>query len=107
MADAPSSFRFKRVSRGLLPFVVPLAFLAFWEGIIRAGVYSNVLVPPPSVVFVTLWGMIRDGTLLENIGASLQRVAAGYVLSVIVGVPIGLAMGYSQLMDRLLSSTVN
>jgi NitT/TauT family transport system permease protein len=107
MADAPSSSRFKSVSGWLLPLIVPLAFLAFWEGAIRFGGYSNVLVPPPSVVFVTLWGMIRDGTLLENIGASLQRVAAGYVLSVIVGVPIGLAMGYSQLMERLLGSTVN
>jgi NitT/TauT family transport system permease protein len=107
MTDVPSSSRARAVGSWLLPLAVPLAFIALWEGAIRFGHYSNVLVPPPSVVFVTLWGMIRDGTLLENVGASLQRVAVGYVLSVIVGVPIGLAMGYSRLMDRLLGSTVN
>jgi NitT/TauT family transport system permease protein len=107
MADAQSFSRLRGIGNWLLPFVVPFAFLVFWESAIRFGGYSNILVPPPSVVFVTLWGMIRDGTLLENIGASLQRVAAGYLLSVIVGVPVGLAMGYSQLMDRLLGTTVN
>jgi len=88
------------------PIVIPVVFLAFWEITIRAGA-ANILLPPPSVVFQTLVELIRTGTLFEHIGASLYRVAAGYAISVLVGVPLGLVMGYWLLADGLLSTTVN
>jgi NitT/TauT family transport system permease protein len=56
-----------------------------------------------SVIFPTLWQvasgtveLIRDGTLWEHIGASLFRVGAGFSLAVIVGIPLGLWMGWAQ-----------
>lgn len=97
----------RRLLHRLAPVIVPVVFLLVWEGAIRFGGYTNVLVPPPSVVFTTLYGMIVDGSLFDHIGASLQRVFAGYALAVIVGVPLGLAMGYSQLIGRLFGGTVN
>lgn len=91
----------------ILPLILPLVFLAVWEASVRLGGSSNILLPAPSQVFVTLFDMIRTGVLFEHIGASLERVAAGYVLAVLVGVPVGLAMGYSQFADRLFAGTVN
>jgi NitT/TauT family transport system permease protein len=38
--------------------------------------------------------LIRDGTLWEHIGASLFRVGTGFGLAVVVGVPLGLWMGW-------------
>jgi NitT/TauT family transport system permease protein len=91
----------------LAPVVIPVAFLIFWELAVRFGSHSNVLLPPPSRVAETLFDLIRSGTLFDHIAASLSRVAAGYVLSVIVGVPVGLAMGYWTLAEKLLGTTVN
>src|ERR1700675_793967 len=91
----------------LVPVIIPVAFITFWEVAVRFGGHSNVLLPPPSRVFETLFELIRSGTLFDHIGASLFRVAAGYAVSVIVGVPIGLAMGYWILAEGLLSTTVN
>lgn len=91
----------------LAPVIIPAAFIAFWEIAVRFGGYTSVLLPPPSRVLETLFELIRTGTLFDHINASLIRVAAGYVVSVIIGVPIGLAMGYWLLAERLMSTTVN
>jgi ABC-type nitrate/sulfonate/bicarbonate transport system permease component len=97
----------KRLIYRVAPIVVPILFIAFWETAARLGTHNNILLPPPSRVFETLFELIRNGTLFDHIGASLFRVAAGYALSVIVGVPIGLAMGYWLLAEGLLTTTVN
>lgn len=91
----------------LAPLLIPVLFLTAWELLIRVGGYGNILLPPPTTVFAALFQMIADGTLFVHISASLKRVAAGYALAVAVGVPLGLAMGYSELANRLFGGTVN
>ena len=91
----------------LAPLIIPAAFIGFWEIAVRLGGHANILLPPPSRVLETLFDLIRTGTLFDHIGASLFRVATGYVVSVIVGVPLGLAMGYWLMAERLMSTTVN
>ncbi len=97
----------KRALNRLAPVIIPVAFIALWEAAVRFGGQSNILLPPPSRVFETLYELIRTGTLFDHISASLFRVAAGYVISVVVGVPIGLAMGYWLFAERLLTTSVN
>jgi NitT/TauT family transport system permease protein len=67
------------------------------------GVWWAVVVATASVVFPTPWQvvtgtveLVRDGTLWEDIAASLFRVGVGFGLAVIVGVPLGLWMGWVQ-----------
>ena len=38
---------------------------------------------------------IKDGTLLEHVGASLLRVGLGTLIGVVTAVPLGIAMGVS------------
>lgn len=83
-----------------------IALFALWQ-IADRFFGGGPLLPPPSTVFVTLWGIIKDGTLLENVIASLTRVVAGYLLSAIAGIPIGLAMGSSKYIYAPLSGIVH
>jgi NitT/TauT family transport system permease protein len=96
-----------RLLNRIAPAIIPIAFLTFWELSVRFSGDSNILLPPPSRVFEALFELIQNGTIFNDIAASLTRVAAGYVISVIVGVPIGLAIGYSVLVERLMSTTVD
>ena len=89
------------------PLLLPGGFLVFWELVVRLPGATSILLPPPSQVFTALFELIRTGTLFDHIAASLYRVAAGYVIAVLVGVPLGLAMGYSAMADRLFGGTVN
>jgi NitT/TauT family transport system permease protein len=89
----------------LSPLALPAVIVVIWE--IWARSNTGLLLPPPSVVLVALKDLIADGSLFEHIGGSLQRVAAGYALSVAVGVPLGLIMGYSPWTNQLCSAIVN
>lgn len=63
----------------------------------------------PSVLFPTLWKVIlkaielaEDGTLWEQVSASLGRIAAGFAGGAAIGIPVGLAIGSFPLVRRLL-----
>jgi len=76
----------------LLPSLAVLALLiaAWWMVVVKTG---SVIFPTPWQVLVGTIELIRDGTLWAHIGASLFRVAAGFLLAVAVAVPLGLWMG--------------
>ncbi len=56
--------------------------------------------PPPEAVISRFIEISRDGyqnvSLLENIGWSLLRVIAGFLLGCLVGIPLGYAMGLNS-----------
>ena len=54
---------------------------------------QTVIFPTPQQVLEGTMELARDGTLWQHIGASLKRVATGFMLAVLVAVPLGLWMG--------------
>ena len=81
----------------LVPLVVPALFFLLWEGVAR--VTANELVLPTvgqvaALLADPMANVISMGSLLANIGVSLVRVLCGYLLAVVVAVPLGVAMGY-------------
>ena len=69
-----------------------------------------VVVKTDSLIFPTPWQVVTgtmelaaDGTLWEHIGASLFRVATGFLLAVLVAVPTGLWMGRVDAVYRTLN----
>jgi len=59
-----------------------------------------VWLPAPEAVVARLIEITRDGyqnvTLMENVGWSLLRVIAGFLLGSLIGIPLGYAMGLSS-----------
>ena len=71
--------------------VVALLVAAWWISVV---VTKTPIFPTPLAVITATVELLRDGTLWEHIGASLFRVAAGFLLAVLVAVPLGLWMGW-------------
>ena len=46
-------------------------------------------------------------TLAGHVWASLQTVLGGWVLAIVIGVPLGLAMGWSRILDSLVGPVFN
>jgi NitT/TauT family transport system permease protein len=53
-----------------------------------------VIFPTPWDVVSGTFELLRDGSLYRHIGASLMRVGTGFLLAVIIAIPLGLWMGW-------------
>jgi len=63
---------------------------------------GSVLFPPPWQVVVKAIELIQDGTLGEQVGASLSRILIGFVGGSLIGIPLGLAIGSFTIVRRIL-----
>lgn len=91
----------------LVPFIVPALFLFIWH-YATGWVDNKVILPSISSVLQILLhpmeNIINMGSLFTNILVSLTRVLTGYILAVVIGVPLGILMGYNRFFLQLLSN---
>ncbi|GGJ78838.1 ABC transporter permease [Pilimelia anulata] len=76
---------------------------AVWETFPRLGLLDATFLPPLSEVLVAWWELLRSGELADHIGASLARSLAGFVLAVLLAVPLGLVIGWYRPVATLLN----
>src|SRR6476646_503810 len=70
--------------------VLPTKALRFW----MSG---------PVEIIARLWSWILDGSLWENLGATLLAMALGYVIGTGAGIVLGLLFGFLPRVHRVLS----
>lgn len=111
---APERRRWGRVALG---WILPAAVLLLWE--LAGGADRTVfhgIVPTPSKV-VEAWKVWAfgesglglnpySGTWWSNVVFSTQRVAQGFGLAILLGVPLGVLIGWSRLTARLLDPSI-
>lgn len=73
--------------------MVFVAVLFLWWALCYLNVFPAYALPTPAAVLKSSWQDLSSGTLLNDIVASLWRVAVGFVLSAILGIPAGLLLG--------------
>lgn len=81
-------------------------FFFGWQLFARAEIVSPLFLPAPTDIFSALKAGFADGTLPHAIRWSAQHFAIGMGLATLVGVPIGLLMGSSRVVDAILSPYV-
>ena len=81
-----------RLMRIVPPVLVIGALLAVWWMVVARS--ESHIFPTPLGVATGAWELVEDGTLWEHIGASLARVAVGFLVALLVAVPLGLWMGW-------------
>lgn len=90
----------RAVSARLISAVTILILLAGWAISAQLKLVSPVFLPSPAAVWAKFVVVARDGfvdaTLFQHITASLGRVFAALVAAILVGVPVGLAIGISR-----------
>jgi NitT/TauT family transport system permease protein len=90
----------ERLRPALLPAVSILALLLFWQ--LAAWLADNPRrLPSPDTVLVAMAALTASGELLYHLGITLLRVAASFVIAMALGTVIGVAMGRSELFDRV------
>jgi NitT/TauT family transport system permease protein len=78
----------------LYPVLVFAGILLLWDGAVQLS--KTDIFPRPSQVLLGIVELIQRGVLLKYVVASLFRVSVGYTLAVLIGVPLGLLLGWSR-----------
>lgn len=94
----------RRFSALWLPLAVGAIFLLAWHVAVRAS--GSTTFPGPIETGLGLVELARKGLLLKYIIASLFRVTWGFALAVLVGVPLGLLLGWSATLFRALNPLI-
>jgi len=81
-----SSFINSTLSLGLL--------LLVWH--VTASIAASPVLPSPILVFTTLIDAINSGELPHHLGITLFRLAISFLLAMLLGIAIGLALGRCQ-----------
>ena len=91
--------------RAVLPILSLVVFLTLWQ-IVGSGL-NPILLATPLAVANAFDVIIRDGTLPPAFLRAMEVLAAGFGLSAVVGIAIGVFMGRSGTANRVLSPYVS
>lgn len=83
------------------------SFVLVWSAAALAGLTSRAFLPAPWDVVVRFGELLTQPfagfVLHQHLLSSLQRFAMGFVLAVLVGIPLGLLMAWFRWIDRIVS----
>ena len=79
--------------------------LAAWE--VAGQIGDTIAVPPLSSVIAAWFTLLNDGSLIRELLVSLQALSVGFLLAVLVGLGLGLAIGTLPDLDHLLEPYVS
>jgi len=84
-----------------MPFLVAVVLLLLWEALALVHAFPALLLPSPIAVAREVPELVSAGyggqTLLTDVWVSTARIAAGFAIAVVIGVPIGILMASSEL----------
>lgn len=90
----------------LLSFVGGIVFLAIWQIISSLHLVESFFLPSPISVFDSFITLLTKGSLLNDMGASLFRILSGFIVSIIVALPLGILFGTSKKSEAVLEPLV-
>lgn len=95
-----------RLSNALWGAILPLALLIVWQWMGDREWISPLLFPTPLVIWESFLWLCQSGVMLEHLGASFYRIAAGFGLGAGAGLLLGMFVGLSRTAEVFLDSTV-
>lgn len=65
-----------------------LLFLLLWEVLSRYHILNTFLSSSPSLVYKTIMGLLKDGSLFKHIGITLYEVVVSFGIATLIGLTI-------------------
>lgn len=105
-----------RIGQAVLALILPVVLVSAWQLAGTEGALFGGALPTPDRVWTAWyqWAFGNPtfglnpyvGTWLQNILFSAERVAKGFALAIIVGVPLGIFIGWSKLVASVVDPTI-
>jgi NitT/TauT family transport system permease protein len=90
-----------------LGVAVWVIFFGLWELAAAKGWVNTLFMPPPHQVLSTLYTMIAERGFLWDIGISIYRILASFLLACAIAIPLGVLMGSFRAVDAFFNPFVS
>lgn len=97
----------KKIGHGCIKLIVPLAVVIVWTLLSRSGQFSELVLPPPHVIWSSFVESVTSGMMASDLVVSLSIVIRGFLIGGTLGLIFGLLMGIFLPVNELLSTTIN
>jgi NitT/TauT family transport system permease protein len=90
----------------LKKFITIGSVILLWQVLPSAGLIDSRSLPPFSDVFMGVIHLLVSGELFDDLLASLQRSILGFLLAIIVAIPLGVFMGWFKRFERIVDPLI-
>jgi NitT/TauT family transport system permease protein len=80
--------------------------LGIWQLVVWSGWKPQFLLPGPGPVLGRLWHDLLYGDLANAIGTTLRRAATGYLVAVLIGTLLGVAVAQNRILRAAIGSLI-
>ncbi|SEF27788.1 aliphatic sulfonate ABC transporter permease SsuC [Variovorax sp. NFACC27] len=94
------------VAKRLVPWLVPVGLIVFWQIASSLGWLSTRVLPAPIDVVKAAWNLTASGELWTHVKVSAGRALAGLAIGGGAGLALGLLTGSVKFFETLLDSTI-
>jgi NitT/TauT family transport system permease protein len=98
---------YQTYERPLLGTIGVVAFLLFWEWAGTSGYANPLFTSSPSRIVKAFISLGASGELAKDVAVSAQEFVYGFVLAIVVGIPLGILMGWYRPVEALFDPFVN
>ena len=85
--------RFANIMKGIIIFII---IILLWQLVTYLNIWNKYILPSPSRVLETYIKMIHDGSIFKHVLVSMRRILIGFVISVSIGIPLGIVFGIND-----------
>lgn len=89
-----------------MTLILPILLLVAWFAATASGTLKPYQFASPQAVFAELGQLASSGVLWTDLGASLERVALGFGIALVLATLLGALVGTSRVAERLLDPTL-
>ncbi len=101
--EKQKNFSFPRLLKLIKQSIVLIVLILLWEIAPRSGLVDPAFFPTFSSVLTAWWDMAISGELFAHFSASIVRSISGFLLALVIAIPLGLLIGWYPLARELLN----
>ena len=83
-----------------------ILLLVAWQLVANSGIWPDYLFPGPLAVLNALVTGFQSGLYLQAVFVSLERLAIGYGISLVIGMTLGLLIGRFRILEETVGSLI-
>ena len=103
--NAPAS-KSKTLLRRLSPGLTAALLLLLWQTAVSLRLYPEFMIPPPAAVAESFVEALSSGLLLKHLAVTLEEMLLGLVIGVGIGLTLGYAIAKAPLLEYVLAPII-